>query len=1138
MKQNRIALAINKSIQQQDMWSWEKNTSLPQYMQVWIKRGVTQDQRIVINRWLLEHHFPDAIPRSQHHIAPVDGSQHQLRVDFIEKAVNTCDKKEPHITYHKVKCSRSKWWRYTLLTILSCLCGYLLTLRRYVPIINNSRDIIYIELAEKTTPSNVFYSNEYGFRARIDNDNNITIQDDNADKTLASWRVSGIHAQRNLRAITLHNDTIWAVGNRIILSSNDGKNWDYHQMYTRECINDIYSDGKITWCVGDGGAIYRGDGANWQRQDNIPFAHFRAICGEQNKLWVLGDNGTLLYRENHAKKWESATLPVTEDMYDFHVDDLDIWCVGSGGLLCYSMDGGITWQQVYVGSKDWHSIVKQGQKICVAGAEGQIAYSHDNGQTWNLPFSGSENNFYQLTAHDDHLWCVGEGQIYFSMDFGQTWVLQIATAESTVNGCCYDAKRKVLWTCGDYTAQRKHTIPEPFLHIDYHHQTQGYAYATQNGLFVVYNNRTVQKTTTEIQSLAYAKKHHLAYSDQNGTYLLNILTDTTQKIAESSQNLCFADNAVAMTIAKRVILYSLVTKRTIEVFVENDVTSISNIAISDSAQWLAIQEGHNILIYSIANGQRKKVLTASHASCIDFVREKLVYSDQHQLFVYDIVNDKTQVHRAHQANIYAISTFDNYIASVDHDQLLNVWRDHLLTTQQIPQVDKLIMGAIISVEDYGDLKILPQLAYIVDQQIYTQKLDTYLLQKRLEDAKILWPVDWENLQVNLQIRGSEQVRIHENTQYEIVLRNNETRTLRDLILQCTLPEGVVFINSNPSGTQQQSIRSYHIDAISELDTYKINLTLCMRKTGNHKINVLLLAQKREVKDVSLTAEAQQIPQNWDSKLWELCWNTQQEYIDFTVDEWAKLSHEKQVELARSYQDWYAKEKGLELMKVLKRRGQKFKFRMIPPGKFWMGSIKGEKDEVRHKVWISKVYWVGETEVTQGQWQTVIKDNPSRFKDVGVEGPVEQVSWEECQQFCDKVGMRLLTEAEWEYACRAGTTRTYNLGDSVDSDKINYRGREFRKKTTAVKSLANMNSWGCYDFHGNVWEWCSDWYNDYGTTEQRDPKGSIERSLRVFRGGSWYNWIGYCRSARRYGSRPGSHRSYLGLRLCISGTKVK
>ncbi|BBM86580.1 hypothetical protein UABAM_04966 [Candidatus Uabimicrobium amorphum] len=276
-----------------------------------------------------------------------------------------------------------------------------------------------------------------------------------------------------------------------------------------------------------------------------------------------------------------------------------------------------------------------------------------------------------------------------------------------------------------------------------------------------------------------------------------------------------------------------------------------------------------------------------------------------------------------------------------------------------------------------------------------------------------------------------------------------------------------------------------------------------------------------------------MPQAWDSKLWKVCWNTEEEYLDFTTEEWGVLSHEKQVELARSYQEWYAAEKGLQLTKEMTKNGVNFVFKMIPPGKFWMGSPKEEKDrdnnEVRHKVRISKAYWVGETEVTQGQWQAVMGENPSRSKEVGLQGPVERVSWNDCQEFCKKAGMRLLTEAEWEYACRAGTTRAYNLGDSIDTLKVHYGQDWFDGQTVVVKSLSNMNSWSCYDFHGNVAEWCEDKYGKYTNKDTKDPV-SKKSSDCVLRGGDWHGYAEECRSSCRDKLRPDHYGDYTGFRV--------
>jgi formylglycine-generating enzyme required for sulfatase activity len=215
-------------------------------------------------------------------------------------------------------------------------------------------------------------------------------------------------------------------------------------------------------------------------------------------------------------------------------------------------------------------------------------------------------------------------------------------------------------------------------------------------------------------------------------------------------------------------------------------------------------------------------------------------------------------------------------------------------------------------------------------------------------------------------------------------------------------------------------------------------------------------------------------------IWNICW--QGEYFDFTQDAWVNLQHSQQFKYARAYQAWYAKTKGMELDKVVEQSGAKFEFQLIPPGKFWMGSPVEEvgyfSGETSHRVLISKPFYIGKYAVTQAQWLAVVSgDNPASFKD-GESFPVEYVSWEMCQDFCQKAGMTLPTEAQWEYACRAGTTTPFNLGENITPVQVNYDGNypynnaakgESRIKTVPVGSLPNQNAWGCFDFHGNVCE---------------------------------------------------------------------
>jgi formylglycine-generating enzyme required for sulfatase activity len=213
---------------------------------------------------------------------------------------------------------------------------------------------------------------------------------------------------------------------------------------------------------------------------------------------------------------------------------------------------------------------------------------------------------------------------------------------------------------------------------------------------------------------------------------------------------------------------------------------------------------------------------------------------------------------------------------------------------------------------------------------------------------------------------------------------------------------------------------------------------------------------------------------------------------------------------------------------------------VPPGSYLMGSPEAEagrdNDETpRHQVTISRPFYIGKYEVTQAQWVCVMGSNPSWFK--GEDLPVENVSWNDCLEFCRKltereraagrlpagVVYRLPTEAEWEYACRAGTTTRYYTGDS-ESDLARagwFDGNSGDRTHPVGQKVAN--AFGLYDMHGNVWEWCQDWYGSYITDDATDPGGPQRGSLRVLRGGSWSNNASYC---------PAFADSSLGFRLVL------
>ena len=229
-------------------------------------------------------------------------------------------------------------------------------------------------------------------------------------------------------------------------------------------------------------------------------------------------------------------------------------------------------------------------------------------------------------------------------------------------------------------------------------------------------------------------------------------------------------------------------------------------------------------------------------------------------------------------------------------------------------------------------------------------------------------------------------------------------------------------------------------------------------------------------------------------------------------------------------------------------GVMIKFKKIPAGTFMMGSPNSEKgrheSEVQHEVTISKPFYLGICEVTQAKYEAVMGNNPSNFK--GGVRPVEHVAWEDAAEFCRKASdltgkrFRLPTEAEWEYACRAGTITPFNFGDDISPEQANYNGNftygwgekgVYRKETLAVGSFP-PNAWGLYDMHGNVLEWCSDWYGDYATEKQTDPQGAARGTCRVLRGGCWNYNPEICRSAYRLRYTPGFRGSSLGFRVAL------
>ena len=228
------------------------------------------------------------------------------------------------------------------------------------------------------------------------------------------------------------------------------------------------------------------------------------------------------------------------------------------------------------------------------------------------------------------------------------------------------------------------------------------------------------------------------------------------------------------------------------------------------------------------------------------------------------------------------------------------------------------------------------------------------------------------------------------------------------------------------------------------------------------------------------------------------------------------------------------------------RGVKLEMVLIPAGEFLMGSPDSDeyafvREKPTHRVRITKPFYLGKYLVTQDQWTAVMGNNPSYFK--APKNPVEMVSWDDCQKFLKKLRekcgracgeFRLPTEAEWEYAGRAGSTTRYCYGnDESQLGHYAWYGENSGMKTHPVGEK-KPNVWGLYDMHGNVWEWCADWDDAgyYAKSPMADPPGSATGLRRVNRGGCWRLPAWDCRTAIRHGSEPSVYGYGLGLRVSL------
>ncbi len=232
-------------------------------------------------------------------------------------------------------------------------------------------------------------------------------------------------------------------------------------------------------------------------------------------------------------------------------------------------------------------------------------------------------------------------------------------------------------------------------------------------------------------------------------------------------------------------------------------------------------------------------------------------------------------------------------------------------------------------------------------------------------------------------------------------------------------------------------------------------------------------------------------------------------------------------------DYSAKDKSVDL-----GSGMEMEFVCIPAGSFLMGSEKGHANEKPvHPVTLTKPYYLGKYEVTQEQWQAVMSKDHSLFK--AARNPVDYASWDDCQQFLVRLNKKLSgwkaslpTEAQWEYACRAGSSTRFYYGDD-EARLAEYAWyADNADGTTHPVGQKKPNAWGLYDMVGNVWEWCSDWYGSYRAGAQENPQGPRSGLSRVLRGGAFDIVGAGLSSSRRSGLMPGGHCNCYGLRIVL------
>ena len=364
-----------------------------------------------------------------------------------------------------------------------------------------------------------------------------------------------------------------------------------------------------------------------------------------------------------------------------------------------------------------------------------------------------------------------------------------------------------------------------------------------------------------------------------------------------------------------------------------------------------------------------------------------------------------------------------------------------------------------------------------------------------------------------------------------------------------------FARSAKAEKNWQKMYDYAVAAL-KIDSGNSEAKNLKQQAENNLIPTLNVYAYVDGKTVNATVKSLKTRPDWQSRPWKLQKGSEYEfevtYKDGENEYYGRIPaftctanglHRKEVHLTKVEFNGTVTLPGNVMLEMVKIRASTF----------MMGSPEGElgrySDETQHRVTLTKDYWLGKFEVTQAQYEALMGKNPSSCK--GSNRPVEWVSWEDAKEFCNKLNEKyagklpagykfdLPTEAQWEYACRAGTTTALNNGTNLTSEtgscsnlnEVGWYGSNYGYGEHKAVGQKRPNSWGLYDMHGNVWEWCRDWYGSYGG-EATDPVGPSSGSGRVDRGGSWSFYAKFCRSARRDRSEPGLRSSHLGFRLAL------